>query len=35
MPSNKQKLELAWIGKENRPGLEPQILVEFLEVSIS
>lgn len=25
---NKQKLELTWIGKENRPKLEPRILVE-------
>src|SRR5882762_2457647 len=24
----KQKLELAWIGKENRPRLEPRILLE-------
>lgn len=28
MPSNKQKLELTWIGKENRPKLEPRILLE-------
>lgn len=28
MPSNKQRLELTWIGKENRPKLEPRILVE-------
>ncbi len=27
-PSNKQKLELTWIGKENRPKLEPRILLE-------
>lgn len=26
--SNKQKLELTWIGKEQRPKLEPRILVE-------
>ncbi|WP_448480178.1 site-specific DNA-methyltransferase [Pseudoxanthomonas mexicana] len=26
--SNKQKLELTWIGKEKRPKLEPRILVE-------
>jgi adenine-specific DNA-methyltransferase len=26
--SNKQKLELTWIGKENRPRLEPRILLE-------
>ncbi len=25
---SRQKLELAWIGKENRPKLEPRILVE-------
>ncbi len=25
---NKQKLELTWIGKENRPKLEPRILLE-------
>ncbi len=25
---NKQKLELTWLGKENRPRLEPRILVE-------
>jgi adenine-specific DNA-methyltransferase len=25
---NKQKLELTWIGKENRPRLEPRILLE-------
>lgn len=28
MPPKKQKLELTWIGKENRPKLEPRILVE-------
>lgn len=28
MPSNKQKLELTWIGKDNRPRLEPRILLE-------
>jgi adenine-specific DNA-methyltransferase len=28
MASNKQKLELTWIGKENRPKLEPRILLE-------
>ncbi len=33
MPSNKQKLELTWIGKENRPKLEPRILVEDPELS--
>jgi len=26
--SSKQKLELTWIGKENRPKLEPRILLE-------
>jgi adenine-specific DNA-methyltransferase len=26
--SNKQKLELTWVGKENRPRLEPRILIE-------
>jgi len=26
--NNKQKLELTWIGKENRPKLEPRILLE-------
>lgn len=26
--SRKQKLELTWIGKDNRPRLEPRILVE-------
>jgi adenine-specific DNA-methyltransferase len=29
----KQKLELTWIGKENRPRLEPRILLEDLERS--
>ncbi|SDX48277.1 site-specific DNA-methyltransferase [Nitrosomonas oligotropha] len=28
MTSKKQKLELTWIGKENRPKLEPRILLE-------
>jgi adenine-specific DNA-methyltransferase len=28
MGTNKQKLELTWIGKENRPKLEPRILLE-------
>ena len=31
--SNKQKLELTWIGKEKRPKLEPRILLEDLEKS--
>ena len=29
----KQKLELTWIGKENRPRLEPRILLEDLDKS--
>jgi adenine-specific DNA-methyltransferase len=29
----KQRLELTWIGKENRPGLEPRILLEDPEKS--
>jgi adenine-specific DNA-methyltransferase len=29
----KQKLELTWIGKENRPKLEPRILLEAPEKS--
>ncbi len=33
MPRNKQKLELTWIGKENRPKLEPRILLEDPEKS--
>jgi len=28
-----RKLELAWIGKENRPRLEPRILLENPERS--
>jgi adenine-specific DNA-methyltransferase len=28
MPTKKQKLELTWIGKDQRPNLEPRILVE-------
>jgi len=31
--SKKQKLELTWIGKENRPKLEPRILLEGPEKS--
>ena len=31
--SKKQKLELTWIGKENRPKLEPRILLEDPERS--
>jgi adenine-specific DNA-methyltransferase len=26
--AKKQKLELTWIGKDNRPKLEPRILLE-------
>ncbi|MEZ5323638.1 MAG: hypothetical protein R3F19_01015 [Verrucomicrobiales bacterium] len=33
MPAKKQKLELTWIGKENRPKLEPRIPVEDSEKS--
>ena len=29
----KQKLELTWVGKENRPRLEPRILLEDPEKS--
>ena len=29
----KTKLELTWIGKENRPRLEPRILIEDVEFS--
>ncbi len=31
--SKKQRLELTWIGKENRPKLEPRILIEDPEKS--
>ena len=31
--TKKQKLELTWIGKENRPKLEPRILIEDPEKS--
>lgn len=31
--AGKQKLELTWIGKENRPRLEPRILLEDPEKS--
>jgi adenine-specific DNA-methyltransferase len=31
--SQKQKLELTWVGKENRPRLEPRILLEDRERS--
>ena len=33
MSTKKQKLELTWIGKENRPKLEPRILLEDLAKS--
>ncbi len=33
MTSKKQKLELTWVGKENRPRLEPRILIEEPEKS--
>jgi len=33
MNDKKQKLELTWIGKENRPSLEPRILLEDPEES--
>ncbi len=33
MSHRKQKLELTWIGKENRPRLEPRILLEDTEKS--
>jgi len=31
--NSKSKLELTWIGKENRPRLEPRILIEDAEKS--
>ena len=31
--TNKQRLELTWIGKEHRPRLEPRILLEDAEIS--
>jgi len=33
MAKQKTKLELTWIGKENRPRLEPRILIEDPEKS--
>ena len=30
--TKKQKLELTWMGKENRPRLEPRILLEDPEM---
>lgn len=31
MSKRKQKLELTWIGKDERPRLEPRILIEELQ----
>jgi adenine-specific DNA-methyltransferase len=31
--SQKQRLELTWIGKEDRPRLEPRILIENSSLS--
>ncbi len=31
--NRKQKLELTWVGKEDRPKLEPRILIEEPERS--
>lgn len=31
--NKKKKLELTWVGKENRPKLEPRILLEESEKS--
>jgi adenine-specific DNA-methyltransferase len=33
MSAKKQKLEFTWVGKENRPKLEPRILLEEAEKS--
>ena len=33
LTARNQKLELTWIGKENRPKLEPRILLEDPEKS--
>ncbi len=33
MPKPKTRLELTWIGKENRPKLEPRVLIEDPEKS--
>lgn len=30
MANHKTRLELTWIGKENRPKLEPRILVDYV-----
>ena len=31
--AKKGKLELTWVGKDDRPRLEPRILIEDLEKS--
>ena len=33
MAKSNARLELTWIGKENRPKLEPRVLLEDLEKS--
>jgi adenine-specific DNA-methyltransferase len=33
MNTRKQKLELTWVGRDNRPRLEPRILIEDAEKS--
>ena len=33
MSARKQRLELTWIGKDERPRLEPRILVEDADLS--
>lgn len=33
MSGKKQRLELTWIGKDERPWLEPRILIEDKEKS--
>ena len=33
MTNRRQKLELTWIGKDERPRLEPRILLEDLSLS--
>ena len=35
MANHKTKLELTWIGKDNRPRLEPRILMEDPESPIT
>lgn len=35
MVERKKRLELTWIGKEERPRLEPRILLEVPELSYS